>query len=184
MKFIIYFFSILFQMQLIYSRPELFIKNESNYEIQVKVYPVGITFNGAKECKLRVTHNYSGFDYIIGGVISIPPEITAGYDNDAESHTYEEPPELMGGVIGYGKYRVDFLIPNGNDWIPASVYCYIDYSHSEFTTDPLGNDFFLHYYSDNDLRWTPNYPITAGYTCKIWDWHNPEKVDKNLREIV
>ena len=42
MKFIIYFFSILFQMQLIYSRPELFIKNESDYEIQVKVYPVGI----------------------------------------------------------------------------------------------------------------------------------------------
>jgi hypothetical protein len=64
MKFIIYFFSILFQIQLIYSRPELFIKNESNYEIQVKVYPVGITFNGAKECKLKTENYYSGFTFI------------------------------------------------------------------------------------------------------------------------
>ncbi len=167
----------------IYAAPrELFVRNSSNMVIKIDVYPVGCIFNGNLDYSLRCARFYTNYQYITGNSIKgIEPTVQLGFEHDAENH--DEDDEGMGndiaGVVGYGKYRIDFYEKTSNN--PETYvyrnFCYIDYSHSNYPWNPgpngLTNDIYVYYMGNGDVRGWSFSTLPFDRTLKIWDQRNP-----------
>lgn len=110
---------------------ELWIVNrDTNHLLKVAVYPVGLVFNGAKEYKMRATvPQNSGDSFIVGNTkeyIDFGERMSLDVDIPTDNNADD-------GLIGYGKYRIDFYERGGNpvNWIYTN-YCYVDFSHSNY----------------------------------------------------
>jgi len=146
---------------------ELQVRNFSNENVMIDVYPVGAVFNGDKEYKLRCKYLLGNVEYIFGA-----KEIVINANNGiAQLNHDSRDGDLMAGSIGYGKYRIDFYRYVGGNWTYQN-YCYVDFSHSKYPwsnfPNGLQNDINIDYYSENNIQYWET-QFSGDRTVRIWD---------------
>jgi len=145
---------------------ELFIYNQHPDYLKIEVYPIGTTFSGNKEYKLKSTYD-DWFQYNIGGTkSSIANTGSMILDFDAPDVGDRD------GQIGYGKYKIDFYVWTALGWVLGN-YCYIDFGDSDYPYSPgpwsMQNDISIYYHWNHEITYYGNNPIPSDNTVKIWD---------------
>ena len=147
---------------------ELEIENKSTTDIiKVIVYPVGIVFNGSKECKLRCLNGENILNKFIVGCSKTnlnPMDGKVRLNHDASG---SEPG--IDGAIGYGKYRIDFY-KKIYEMYHYVNYCYVDFGHSNYPwTSGFVNDVDIQYINEYTILHWSYKPLPEDRIIKIWD---------------
>ena len=153
---------------------ELKINNYSNTnDLQVKIYPVSMVFNGNSLLDLiytnRPLHNVPDyFDYINGRMVVsnsltewfiTPPNGNHGYNFNSN--------EVPGGAVGFGLYKVTFYVPVGGG---TDYPTFLDTFLIEYDGRGSVNDMELNFRDDGNLGPRITFRPTDNCGCSCPEW--------------